>query len=219
MREARVDVNMSCSPGECEEIAFNCYSPIGVVGHDNSTATWQSVVCYLGAVGGQIDWSLHAPRWNSSQQPWSNNVPISLILSTNVEDMRQLPGLVEDPLWIDNGEWRSYEIAIGVFVNISLCLHAFTASRKLVTMAASWDLEEPITKWSFGSFVYEISDVKRQIGSNLPRGSSADRGVLDLHILGEPHDGPPTSPANTEWQFDDDGISASAATLTPLLQE
>ncbi|KAI0503392.1 hypothetical protein F5B22DRAFT_551255 [Xylaria bambusicola] len=215
IRGAQVDANSSCSLGECEEIAFLCSSPIDFVGHDNSTTSWQSVACYLGAVGGQIDWSLHAPRWNSSQQPWSRNVPISLILSTNVEDVHQLQGHVEDPPWVDNGEWRSYEIATGVRVNISLCFHAFTADRKLVSMAASWDLEEPITQWSFGSFAYDVSDVERQIGSNLPRGSSADRGVLDLHILGEPHDGPPTSPANTKWR---NGCIMRSLHMTPTKQ-
>ncbi|KAI8945856.1 hypothetical protein F4801DRAFT_597313 [Xylaria longipes] len=196
IHNAQVDTNTSCVTGNCDEVGFICGVPRSYL--DNSEIS-QSVACIVGVVGNRIDTSILRPKWNYTQAPWSKNTIIYLIISTNIAEYTQSQSLDPFPSSPKNSEWRSYEVRPGQFLNISLCLPAFTIDRKLVTMAASWDLKEPTTQWSLA-----------YIGN-----------ILEMHILGEPDDGPPASPANKEYLIDVDGTqrNISSAVLTAQIQE
>ncbi|RYC61556.1 hypothetical protein CHU98_g4651 [Xylaria longipes] len=218
IHNAQVDTNTSCVTGNCDEVGFICGVPRSYL--DNSEIS-QSVACIVGVVGNRIDTSILRPKWNYTQAPWSKNTLIYLIISTNIAEYTQSQSLDPFPSSPKNSEWRSYEVRPGQFLNISLCLPAFTIDRKLVTMAASWDLKEPTTQWSLASDKHNTSDVQRYMGLASPRGTFADRNILEMHILGEPDDGPPASSANKEYLIDVDGTqrNISSAVLTAQIQE
>ncbi|KAI0545257.1 hypothetical protein F4679DRAFT_482406 [Xylaria curta] len=214
---AQMDTNGSCT-GDCDEAGFSCQLPATTF--DNPDY-WQSVACYVDVVGGHINLSALEARWNSTEQPWSKNTPITLVFSTNIEDWGQTH--VSEPFSssLENNEWRSYEVTPSHFLNISLCFPAVTLDRKSVTMEASWSLQEPITQWSLTTNNHSTLDVQRYMGSDSPRGSFADRGILDMQILGDPDDGSPTSPANQPRTVISIGTQANetSARLTPRLEE
>ncbi|TRX90302.1 hypothetical protein FHL15_008847 [Xylaria flabelliformis] len=215
---AQATANQSCISGDCDETGFSCQLPATTF---DNVDYWQSVACYVDVVGGQINLSALEARWNSTEQPWSKDTPITLVFSTNIEDWGQIN--VSEPFSssLENGEWRSYEVTPSHFLNISLCFPAVTLDRKSVTMEASWSLQEPTTQWSLTSNNHSTLDVQRYMGSDSPRGSLADRGILDMQILGDPNDGPPTSPANQPRTVISIGMQANetSARLTPRLEE
>ncbi|KAI0975721.1 hypothetical protein F4678DRAFT_483968 [Xylaria arbuscula] len=219
IREVEMNANASCTPGTCDEIGFNCAVPVLSTGF--VTAGWESLACYIGTVGGQTVTSFSRPRWNSSQEPWVKNTPIYIVTTANIRSSTKIQGIHEFPTGLDNAEWASFEVFPGQFVNISLCFPAFALSRELVTMTASWDLKEPTTQSSLVSSKHNTSEIQKYMGSNLSPVSFANRGILDLQLLGSPEDGPPTSPANLVPPPGHPASSGklSSAVATPLLLE
>ncbi|KAI0447557.1 hypothetical protein F4803DRAFT_573395 [Xylaria telfairii] len=161
------------------------------------------------------------PRWNASQEPWSKDSTMFLVVSSNIEDASRtsLPGLF--PKGIAYHEWMSYEIIPDLYFNISLCFAGHMLERKLVNMTATWTLAEPAVNWSAAVDAHSTSDVQRHLGSTLQHSSLADRNILKMQIFGEPDDGPPSSPANQEYPFTriDVPSNVSAKKLTTRLEE
>ncbi|KAI0454994.1 hypothetical protein F5B21DRAFT_524152 [Xylaria acuta] len=217
IHEAQGNTDTSCVTGKCDEVGFYCSVPVAFP----ATPDWQSVACSVGVVGGRLNMSLLGAKWNSTQMPWSDTTLIYLVISSNIKDFTGAQSLDRFPFSIENAEWRSFEITPGRFLNMSLYFPAFTLDRKLVTMAASWGLKEPIAQQLLSSEKHDTSDVQRYMGLASLRSTFADRGILDMHILGEPDDGPPTSLANREYPLYINGTktSISTAMLTVQIQE
>ncbi|GAW27313.1 hypothetical protein SAMD00023353_10500280 [Rosellinia necatrix] len=183
----------ACATGDCEETGFSCQLPGTTL--DNPDY-WASAACFVGVVGGEVYLSAGEAKWRPTQAPWSSKTPINLVISSNIGDWGEIEVPSSFPSGVPHNEWMSYEITPDHFLNISVCFPAFTLDRKAVTMRASWDLQEPTTEWTLITKEHSTLDIQRHMGSDSPprENSFADRGgVLEMHIIGDPDDGPPTS--------------------------
>lgn len=217
LRDAQVSAESLCDSPECQEAPFSCYLP-------STYAGWQSNYCFVGSVGGQDwGWGLNS-KWDPSDEPWSRHSSMALVFSTNMRIEDWSDETLNNPLpdGSPNGEWESYEIKPGRFVNATLCFPAFHMGRNRVSMTASSSLREPSTNWSLTSIEnHSTGDIQKYMGASTPQGSHGDRGIMDMRILGIPDDGPPSNPAHAMFQddFEPSPMNITAAAMTPATLE
>ncbi|KAI0453865.1 hypothetical protein F5B21DRAFT_478136 [Xylaria acuta] len=115
-------------------------------------------------------------------------------------------------------EWQSYELLPGRFLNMTLCFMGTALERKFVKMNSSGDLREPLITGTQISKEYNTGDVQKLYGVDGVRRSVAERGLLDMMIVGEPQDGPDSSHAY-EIISVGDAENITIARFTPALME
>ncbi|KAI0404685.1 hypothetical protein F4802DRAFT_217124 [Xylaria palmicola] len=211
--------NPFCNADGCDSIAFSCGFPLAL---GPNPIYFPSTLCYIGRVSDPrpIPYD-YKPIWNSSRDAWSKGSQTFLVLSSSMETKGQVPSSLASLRSTRNDEWRTFEVKPGYFLNISLCFAGHEVDRKLVNMAADWELEEPLIQWSGATAIHNSSDVQRQMGSRFPRGSLASRNILEMKVIGEPEDGPPTSAANRKFLITNlpNPLNLSASTFTLRTEE
>jgi hypothetical protein len=223
LRNAGVDNETLNNIQDLEGVYFDCSIP-SVLG----VSAGQSSFCLVGTVGGSF-WPYQkvGPKWSYSDEPWSLNSSIFLVYLTDMDEdnwalVPQNQSILPSTPY---EEWETYYPLPDHHLNISLCFSAFDLERKFVNIATSSVLREPIAEFSdllvYVNNTYNVTDVQNyiSIGSGL---SPESRGILDMTILGEAEDGPPSSPANTLTtitQPDNTNITISFANLTEMLAE
>jgi hypothetical protein len=219
LRNAYADVGTLNETQGLEGVYFDCNIPATVYVNES-----QSSFCIIGAVGGNF-WTLekNSPKWNHTNDPWSTNSSIYLVYTTNMDVQDWFEAPINESILPGTpyGEWETYNPLADRYVNISLCFSAFDIERRFVDMNTSGILQEPIFDWSSvlvpntEDYSFNVTDVQNyvSIGSGL---SLQDRGLLDMTILGEPQDGPPSSPANRLIP-DDSNPGGINTTISPAL--
>ncbi|KAI0104957.1 hypothetical protein GGR51DRAFT_520440 [Nemania sp. FL0031] len=190
-REAQITSLPPCDVGNCDEEAFLCEIP------SSSFGDWQATACKLNRFGMTPSTLSLLPKWTPPDTPWSANASVYLLQTTNMreDDWAQ----VNDTQSLSSGEsfheWQSYEILPGRFVNLTLCYMGVALERNTVEMESSGGLREPVIDGSQISRVYNTNDVQRLFGVNGRHENAAERGILNMTIVGEPQDGPTSGEA------------------------
>ncbi|KAI0430434.1 hypothetical protein F5Y09DRAFT_356050 [Xylaria sp. FL1042] len=189
--DAQVTSIPPCETGECDSEPFSCAIPSSTYGD------WEAGACSLSRFGLSPRGLTLQPKWNSSNTAWSANSTAYLVQTTNMRDTdwAQAPGIISLPTGLPYHEWQSYELLPGRFLNVTLCFAGMALERKAITMDSSGNLREPVINGSKLSKEYNTADVQKLFGVDGVRRSVAERGILDMMIVGEPNDGPATSPA------------------------
>ncbi|KAI1125574.1 hypothetical protein F5Y10DRAFT_294547 [Nemania abortiva] len=213
-RKAHVTSIPPCESGDCEEEPFRCHIP------SSNFGDWQSAACKLGGFGTAAGILTLEPKWTPSDKPWTANSSTYLLQTTNMrdKDWSQVPDTQELPEGVPFEEWQSYEIFPGRFLNITLCYMGVALERKAVEMDSSGGLREPVITGSQISTEYNTTDVQTLFGVDDPRKSVAERGILNMTILGEPQDGPHSSQAYDTVNIED-GKNITTARFTPAILE
>lgn len=179
LKQATSGVSSLCDDGECEHIGFSC--PL------TASSVPSSSFCSITTVGGFI--YENTPSWNPLEPAWSQNNPIFLVFSTNMDNdswatfENKSEPLEEGTAY---GEWQSFEPLPGRFVNASLCFLAYGMDRYYVHMETSGGLAEPSDPWSVSLPYYDTTATRRYLGL-LPDQDTEDyvgRGILELEITG-----------------------------------
>ncbi|TRX91119.1 hypothetical protein FHL15_007907 [Xylaria flabelliformis] len=190
-REAQINSIPICTADECEEEAFSCSIPSSTFGD------WQGAACRLHRFGmGPQSLSLQ-PKWSASELPWAAESTAFLLTSNNLRDRdwSQVSGNESLPNGQPYREWQSYKILPGRYLNITLCFVGVSFDRKSTSMNSSGNLREPVVNGSVISTEYSTNDVQKLFGVDGSRRNVAERGILDMRIVGEAQDGPATSGA------------------------
>lgn len=155
------------------------YFECGIAGAPNGPETpdYQSTFCLVGGAGGSMrvvddDSNDMESFWGTSDQPWAPKNPMYLVLSTTMSGNDWLGFPDDQPLPQGDayGEWQSYEIAPGRFLNVSLCFPAFDVERHEVSMQTTdTALSEPAISWS----VYVLKEIP--FLSCMPRSPSPEQ--------------------------------------------
>ncbi|GAW14637.1 hypothetical protein ANO14919_040400 [Xylariales sp. No.14919] len=120
---------------------------------------------------------------------WSINSTIYLLITTNVtrEEWQSIDesGTTKDnPVIVeataDQGEWRSYAVGPGRFVNVSLCFHNFNVDHTYVNMKALGIVTEPQVTYSPHDGAPNTSIVRAHLGADSSRSEYGERGILQL---------------------------------------
>ncbi|KAI3324052.1 hypothetical protein HD806DRAFT_543490 [Xylariaceae sp. AK1471] len=191
-QQAQVDAVSLCNAVNCKE-PFECSLPSSAYGDTQSGA------CQLNNFGRGPQYLSLKPHWNPSdgEAPWSANSSAYLVFATNMRDTDWSQTV--EPASLSEGqpyqEWQSYEILPGRFLNLTLCFVGVGLDRKSVKMNSSVDRHEPLMSRSIISKKYDTADVRKLFGVDGIRRSAAERGTLDMMIIGESEDGPASSRA------------------------
>ncbi|KAI0893806.1 hypothetical protein F4806DRAFT_503918 [Annulohypoxylon nitens] len=145
--------------------------------------------CFIGQVGKKRLGDSHI-GYQDSDESWSNHSMIYLLYSTNMvseewsafNTTRNLSSFPSN----SQGEWKSFEIIPGRFLNISLCFLANSIDSKLITMKAKGNLHEPDDHSTLLSTIWNSSDARAFLGVNPTRQTHAERGILTITDLKEP---------------------------------
>lgn len=175
-----------CVAESCEGINFVCGVPLAI----ETTNNWQSSVCVV-SVGGTAPDLDSTTKWDASSMPWSYDVPLYLVLTSNTH-MEDWPS--------DNashaldagerfGEWQSFELA-GGHVNATLCLPALNTERYQVHMTTGDAVEEPTLAWNLTSTITDTENIERYLGTSMSDLSNQERGIFELELHAQPEAGP-----------------------------
>ncbi|KAJ8133080.1 hypothetical protein O1611_g538 [Lasiodiplodia mahajangana] len=184
LREAH-SVTSLCNSTECLASGFNCSIPGGYKAHPS----WTSSLCLIDAVGGNYWRRGISLGWDSASEPWSNHSLVYLLFSTNMytDDWNTSHSLqrLEAAPTTNIGEWKSYEIKQGKFINVTLCFSTFHAELTSVDMVATGSLVEPLGNWS-ATGVGDSSSVRKYLGVSDKNNTLADRGLLTIKSIRAP---------------------------------
>ncbi|RWA08881.1 hypothetical protein EKO27_g6238 [Xylaria grammica] len=174
---------------DCPPLSFRCEVP-GV----RDGFGWQSSLCLVNGVCGTLG-SYDKGSETGLADPWSVNSTIYLLITTNIttEEWQSIdesgatkdnPAIVEATA--DHGEWRSYAVGPGRFVNVSLCFHNFNVDHTYVNMKARGIVTEPQVTYSPQDGAPETSIVRAHLGADSSRNEYGERGILQLTRLPVP---------------------------------
>lgn len=168
----------------CPPLSFNCEIP----GTGGDQYGWQSNLCYINGVGGTTWPGDTGPAGTTIDQPWSINSTITLVSSTNMRlqdwgSIYQANGTsnhrLGDDTAVDEGEWKSYQIIPGRFVNVSVCFNSFNLMHTYVKMAAAGNITEPVVTYDSVTGSANTSSVREHFGIS-SSGPSDARGILQI---------------------------------------
>lgn len=178
-----------CNPGGCSGLSYACNIPGWESIPTNNASRYLSSFAVAGTVSGNQSTIV---RQHSLDGPWRNDSLISLVYLTNMASKEwetTLDGLDLATLpREDDGEWSSFELSPGRFLNISLCFSAFNMSMSYVDMIAEAPLHEQISNISPLDITWDSSGVRRLFGTDPSHPSHADRGILTITDLRQPYD-------------------------------
>ncbi|KAI0882825.1 uncharacterized protein GGS22DRAFT_195555 [Annulohypoxylon maeteangense] len=181
-----------CNPQGCYRLKYQCDIPAEYkdLSDTNIRLNYQSAFCSIGFVGGAIFDGHNHVGWQDSMVPWSNHSLINLVYSSNMlgtgwHDVQNNTYNISSLPSINDGEWTSFEILPGRFLNVSLCFLASSMDLKYVEMSAKAPLHEPVGNWSILE-TWDSSDVRTFLGADPLRQDHAERGILTITELEEP---------------------------------
>ncbi|KAI1214171.1 uncharacterized protein F4807DRAFT_117380 [Annulohypoxylon truncatum] len=180
-----------CNSQGCHHAKYDCTIPskTHIDSNTRNISSYQGGFCSVTAVGGAWNGQNHT-GWKDSDEPWSNQSLIYLVYSSNmfntdwlshINDSQNLSSLPRT----SQGEWSSFEIIPGRFLNISLCFMTFSIDSKFVEMKAKAPLHEPVGNWSILR-TWNSSDVRTFFGVNELHQDHAERGILTITDLKQP---------------------------------
>ncbi|KAI0453720.1 hypothetical protein F5B21DRAFT_515156 [Xylaria acuta] len=159
----------------CQSTSFDCSMPAGV----GESSDYQSAFCSVTIVDGEYWNGTGSIGHSMVQLVYSNNVPSS-----------EWPLLVEsrklaDAPRTDYGEWSSFELLPGRFLNISLCFSTFNIHLQYLDMTADGQLHEPSENWSLIG-IGDSTAVRTYLGTNPSHPSPDERGILTTKSQRQP---------------------------------
>ncbi|KAI0532214.1 hypothetical protein GGR58DRAFT_523421 [Xylaria digitata] len=168
---------------EYPPLSFRCEVPGALDGYG-----WQSSLCLVTGVGGSLG-SEDKGSEIGLTDPWSVNSTIYLAIATDItreewESIDESGATKENPVIVeataDQGEWRSYTVAPGRFVNVSLCFHNFNVDHTYVNMKALGSVTEPQVTYSSQNGAPDTSVVRAHLGADSSQSEYGERGILQL---------------------------------------
>ncbi|KAI0552901.1 hypothetical protein F4679DRAFT_532818 [Xylaria curta] len=165
----------------CLPIGFNCTIPSVTWSND----IWPTALCIIRADGVQIsDVDLY-------QEQESIYAPTSFIYLAFASNANFDGESVEDPMLalgdpFPHGEWNSYQIYTGGFLNISLCFATVNTTMVEVEMSTTTALWEPDFQWNANSSTPSTRMIQKMLGAGKPGEDNGDRGILSIHNTERP---------------------------------
>ncbi|KAI1136912.1 hypothetical protein F5Y05DRAFT_419834 [Hypoxylon sp. FL0543] len=184
LRDSHSDSSLCNSQG-CFTTEYNCSIP----GAADSSSSYQSAFCSVGAVGGEHWLGYDSIGWDTSDGPWTNRSLITLVYSSNML-ATEWSSLQESFDFATNstseqGEWIVFQMGPGRFLNVSLCFSIFSIDLQHVNMIAEGPLDEPIGNWSMLG-AWDSSAVRTFLGADPLHQGHAERSVLTITDMKQP---------------------------------
>ncbi|KAF2969186.1 hypothetical protein GQX73_g4396 [Xylaria multiplex] len=198
---------------EYPPLSFRCEVPGALDGFG-----WQGSLCLVNGVGGSLSSEDKGSELGLAD-PWSVNSTIYLVIATDItreewESIDESGVTKENPVIVeataDQGEWRSYAVAPGHFVNVSLCFHNFNVDHTYVNMEAPGIVTEPQVTYSSQNGASDTSIVRAHLGADSSRSEYGERGILQLTRQSAPLG------ENTTTDQDEDRALARNFTISQL---
>ncbi|KAI1737764.1 hypothetical protein F4680DRAFT_205611 [Xylaria scruposa] len=200
-----------CNSRGCQSTTFDCVLPAGA----DESIGYQSAFCSVTIVDGQYWNGTGSIGWNIDDGPWTSHSMVQLVYSNNVYSS-VWPQLVEprklaDASRTDYGEWSSFELLPGKFLNISLCFAAFNIDLQYLDMTADGRLHEPSGNWSLIG-IGDSSAVRTYLGTDPSHPSPDERGILTIKEQRQPEMN------SKELEDSDDWVNKTLATWNAFQQ-
>ncbi|KAI0854739.1 hypothetical protein F4860DRAFT_522518 [Xylaria cubensis] len=165
----------------CLPTGFNCTIPSVTWSND----IWPTALCIIRAEGVQINDDYFYQEQENIYAPTSF---IYLAFASNANFDGES---VEDPmLTLGNpfafGEWNSYQVYTGAFLNISLCFATVNTTMAEVEMSTTTALWEPDFQWNANSSTPSTRMIQTMLGADKPGEDNGDRGILSIHNIERP---------------------------------
>ncbi|KAI1408414.1 hypothetical protein F5Y13DRAFT_204766 [Hypoxylon sp. FL1857] len=168
----------------CLPTKFNCTVPSQPI---KTYVGWAPAMCRLDTIGmtrGEADIDF----WQTSDDLYGPTSMIFLAFAVNGDfayyDANETQGRLGTPA--PYGEWNSYELYPGSFLNVSLCFSTLNTTISEVEMTSSTDLTEPEFKWSAKLNTSNVEGLKNFMGGEDAYQSNNERGIFSIQSIQHP---------------------------------
>ncbi|KAL7628611.1 hypothetical protein AAE478_000126 [Parahypoxylon ruwenzoriense] len=213
--DAGIDYPASCYGDNyitlCFPTGFNCTIPSQ---RDGISAGWATAMCRLEAIGmtrGEAD----IDYWQITDDLYLPASMIFLTFATNADissyDANDTQGKLGAPTAY--GEWNSYELYPGAFLNVSLCFALLNTTISEVEMGSDTTLTEPEFKWSQNFNTPSLDVLQDFMGADSVHKSAEERGILSIRNVQHPvsHTSAFAAEVNASAAWDDVSFSEWAS--------
>ncbi|KAI1154041.1 hypothetical protein F4825DRAFT_207502 [Nemania diffusa] len=166
----------------CLPLAYNCSLPVNT--DPSLFSQWPTAICHLLINADETShimpsWDQHSGAFDFAAGFWP-----ALVFATNMPAsyMEQLidsgPITLGKPLLY--GEWASYELEPGKFLNTTFCSSTLNATVSSLSMTGELNQTEPELAWNTTTRSYEVSSLQTLFGADNVHKTPAQRGILSI---------------------------------------
>ncbi|TGJ82398.1 hypothetical protein E0Z10_g6364 [Xylaria hypoxylon] len=188
-KDAHIEHSTECYDGGdgiesvCYPKTFNCTIPSQ---HNTRFPDWGPALCRLNSPG--INGENDIDVWQTSSDLYGPTAMIFLAFASNADVYYYDTNITDGPLRepAAHGEWISYEMYSGAFLNVSLCFSQLNTTISQVQMDTRATLSEPEFLWSPDIHTVSVGRLQDMMGASEDRKSIQDRGILSIDNIQHP---------------------------------
>lgn len=188
-RDAHIEHSTECydrndgAESVCYLTAFNCTIPSQ---HNIRFPEWGSALCRLDSPG--INTEADIDVWQTTNDLYGPTSMIFLAFASNADVNYYDTNITAGPLPAPaaHGEWISYEMYSGAFLNVSLCFSQINTTISQVQMSTKVTLSEPEFLWSPDIHTASVGILQDMMGASEDKKSAQDRGILTIDNIQHP---------------------------------